>query len=137
MRGYPHTAATTGCKLCVSRGAASFVRYVLCICLATWTCVMSLSGGNASCHSYPFWDRSNSRHVGHDDMRQSSCRLDTQCRCDGAASLLDIPEGSPSAAGSPDCAFRLSASARTNSNVNECWCCCHVSCRIFPPPHDR
>ena len=74
-----------------------------------------------------------SRHVGHDDMRQSSCRLDTQCRCDGAASLLDIPEGSPSAAGSPDCAFRLSASARTNSNVNECC----VSCKISPPPHDR
>ena len=33
--------------------------YLILICFAIWTCVMSLSGGNASCHSYPLGDCSN------------------------------------------------------------------------------
>ena len=28
--------------------------YLILICFAIWTCVMSLGGGNACCHSYPF-----------------------------------------------------------------------------------
>ena len=41
----PSLPATTFC----------FGMYLILICFAIWTCVMSLSGGNASCHSYPFW----------------------------------------------------------------------------------
>ena len=40
--------------LCMFVGALWFLAPYACS-FAIWTCVMSLSGGNASCHSYPFW----------------------------------------------------------------------------------